>query len=81
MNRHSTEAQQSRLLERLKQGPCSTIEARHELDIVAPAPRIFELRHNRGFNIQTFWTSDINPGGKKHRVANYVLLSGKYGEK
>lgn len=80
MKSHSTEAQRTRLLERLKVKPCTTIDARHELDIISPAPRIFELRHHHGHNIQTFWTTDINPGGRKHRVANYVLLSGNYGE-
>jgi hypothetical protein len=80
MKHHSTEAQRSRLLKRLRTKPCSTIEARHELDIVSPAPRIFELRHKDRHNIQTFWTTDTNPGGRKHRVANYVLLSGQYGE-
>jgi len=54
------------------------MEARHELDIVAPAPRIFELRHNYGYNIQTFWSVELNPGGGEHRVARYVLTPGKW---
>jgi hypothetical protein len=70
----SLEAQRARLLKRLKQGPCSTVEARHQLDILGVATRIYELRHNQGFNIQRFWTREINPGGSTHRVAKYVLL-------
>lgn len=81
MKSHSLEAQRKRLLERLRKKPCSTIEARHELDIVSPAPRVFELRHKYGHNIQKTWTEAVNPGGQKHRVANYALLSGIYGEK
>lgn len=81
MKSHSLEAQRKRLLERLRKKPCSTIEARCELDIVSPAPRIHELRHGHGHNIQTFWKYDINPGGHGHRVANYVLLPGIYGGK
>jgi len=80
MKSHSTEAQCERLLKRLREKPCSTIEARHELDIVSPAPRIFELQHHHDHNIQTFWSTELNPGGERHRVANYVLLSGIYGE-
>jgi len=78
MKRHNSEVQRILLLERLKQKPCTTVEARHELDIVAPAPRIYELRHSYGLNIKTFWTTALNPGGKNHRFAKYALLPGKY---
>lgn len=70
--------QRALLLERLKQKPCSTFEARHELDIPCPAARAYELRHHGGYNIQTLWTEAINPGGGSHRVAQYVLLPGIY---
>ena len=62
-------AQRKRLIEWLRKKPCTTIEARHELDIISPAPRIYELRHNDGYNIKTIWTMAINPGGRVHRVA------------
>ena len=77
----STKAQCERLLKKLQEKPCTTLEIRHQLDILGVAPRIFELRHNDGHNIKTSWSTDINPGGKQHRFANYVLLSGHYGEK
>lgn len=71
-------AQRARLLKRLQEKPCTTMDARHELDIVSPAPRVFELRHVYGYNIQTHWSTEYNPGGSKHRVAKYVLLPGHW---
>lgn len=77
---NTLEAQRSRLLKRLQKKAATTLELRHELDILAVAPRVHELRHQFGFNIQTHWTKDRNPGGGQHRVAKYVLLAGKYKE-
>ena len=73
-------AQRLLLLRRLEKSACSTIAARHELDILAVAPRIFELRHWYGYNIQTHYTTALNPGGCTHKVAYYVLLPGQYKE-
>lgn len=77
---NSTSAQRARLLKRLQQGPCSTFEGRHALDIPCVAPRIHELRHQHGYNIQTHWVYGINPGGKSHRIAQYILFSGQFKE-
>ncbi len=75
----SANSQRARLLERLRQGPVSTLEARHKLAILGVGPRIFELRHELGFNIQTQFSIRENPGSATlHRVAEYVLLPGKY---
>lgn len=74
----STESQRMRLLEWLKKRPITTLEARHKLDILGVGPRIYELRHWFGKNIQTNWITDNNPGGGRHRVAVYTLLSGKW---
>jgi len=71
-------AQRERLLSALLDAPVSTVQARHELNILAPAPRIYELRHDHGKNIITNWIVSITPEGYKHRVAEYVLLSGKW---
>jgi len=71
-------AQRERILTRLKIEPLSTIQARHELDILAPAARVFELRHSYGYNIFTLWLSQETPCGNLHRVALYILLAGKY---
>lgn len=76
--RNSIEAQCSRLLKRLRKGPCTTIQARHEEDVFAPGPRIYDLRHKHGYNIRTNWTIARNPGGRNHRVAEYILLPGEY---
>jgi len=76
----SSAAQRARLLERLQKGSCSTVQARHELDILGVAPRIYELRHHYGFNIKMHWTKGDNPGGGSHWIAQYVLHSGKYQE-
>jgi hypothetical protein len=75
---NSTSAQRIRLLAALRKHPVSTIHARDELDIMAPAPRVFELRHNRGLNIQTHWKTEPTACGKDHLVAEYVLLPGKW---
>lgn len=78
MKQHSAKAQRARLLHRLQEKPCTTVEARHELDILGVAPRVYELRHHHGYNIQTDWTHGKNPGGGRHRVAKYVLMAGKW---
>jgi len=73
--------QRKRILRKLrKRGPegLTTIQAREQIDVFAPAPRIFELRHRQGYNIQTVWSLDINAQGNEHRVARYVLFPGKW---
>ena len=83
MNKRETalSAQRMRLLQALRAAGnygITTIQARHELNILAPAPRIFELRHHDKYNIHTIWTIEFTPEGYKHRVARYILLPGKY---
>ncbi|AUD79466.1 hypothetical protein CW740_09525 [Kangiella profundi] len=76
-----TKAQQQRLLSALEQAGVkgiTSIQARHELDIIHAPARVYELRHNLGKNIRTEWTIEANPHGGNHRVARYVLLTGKY---
>lgn len=74
----SLPAQRQRLLSWLRVKPITTIEARHELNILAPAARIFDLRYSHQLNILTFWDHGFTPEGKKHRIAKYVLLSGEF---
>ena len=78
INENSAAAQRTKLLAALRKHPVSTIHAREELDIMAPAPRVFELRHNHCLNILTHWKTEPTACGKDHRVAEYVLLSGKW---
>ncbi len=74
---HYTTAHSQRLqiLEHLQRGnSLTTQQSRLELDILSPAPRVFELR-KMGHKIITYW--DIYEGGKgEHRIARYVLLAG-----
>ena len=74
-------AQRQRLLAAFREaGSCgiTTIQARHELNIMAPAPRVFELCHDFGLNIQMIWSTETTPEGYPHRVARYVLMAGKF---
>jgi hypothetical protein len=66
--------QRMRLLEALKkQGSVSTPEARNDLDVFAPAPRILELRA-QGYRIDTVMVPIETAFGKVRKVARYVLL-------
>lgn len=58
----------------------TTIQAREQHDIMAPAARVWELRHNNGLNIVTVRTQAINAQGNSHTNARYVLLPGKWGD-
>lgn len=73
---NSAEAQRARLLDHLKTcRTITTIEARRDLDILAPAPRIFELR-KAGHEIDTVWISATTDAGVIHRVGMYILVGG-----
>jgi len=75
-NTKSTSAavQRQRILERLRLAPATTVELRQELDVLAPAPRIFELRHNYGYEIDSIRVVDETIAGHKHSVAQYALI-------
>lgn len=68
----SAAAQRQRILEHLKCGPLTTLQARKQLDIMHPAARCLELR-KRGLDIRTEWTTEYSVGGSKHRIAKYSL--------
>ena len=81
--KHNTalEAQRQRLLAALQKAGgtgITTLQARHELNVMHPGGRIHELRNDYGLNIQTIWTTDTTPEGFPHRTARYVLLPGKF---
>ena len=74
-NNTSTEAQRARLLAWLKQGPIDTISARRDLNILAPAARIIELRF-AGYPISTQRITLTDDQGRTHnRIALYFLSS------
>lgn len=65
----SARIQREKVLDALRQGPLSTLQARNELFIMSIAARIFELKQ-KGYNIATY---PLKAGSKK--IAQYVLLS------
>jgi hypothetical protein len=69
----STSSQRERLLKWLLEvGYINTQEAREQLDIQAPAPRIMELKR-QGYDIKTEKTEWLSHAGIKHKIARYVL--------
>jgi hypothetical protein len=65
--------QRKRLLERLRHGTVSTLEARRELDIMHPAARVMELR-NAGYQIDRLTVDEPSDCGRLHKVARYLLV-------
>ena len=81
MSETTVSAQRKRILDYLrKHGSATTIDIRHKLDVLAPAPRVHELRHKDNVNIKTTWDEAVNPDGGNHKVGRYVLGEGKYSE-
>lgn len=67
--------QRAAILDHLRHvGPLSTLEARRQLDVLAPAARIKELR-DFGHEIATTWAMEPTDSGRLHRVARYVLVT------
>lgn len=55
----------------------NTMQARKCLGIQHPSGRIMELR-KQGYNIVTHWSIEYDTLHQPHRIAEYVLLPGKY---
>ncbi len=75
LNANNTTATNQRaiILQALKIAPQTTISLRHDLGIMQPAPRIFELR-NLGHDIHTEIVRQETPDNISHKgVAKYVL--------
>jgi len=70
---NSTAAQRAKVLDLLRCGPKSTLQLRREGDILAPAARIWELKHRFGFDILSHRVRQATDCGKFHSVALYVL--------
>lgn len=70
---NSLEAQRRRLLEALRAGPVSTVDARRALDIMHPGGRVMELRR-KGLLIVTHYSQEPTECGRLHRVGKYVLM-------
>jgi hypothetical protein len=75
INDTSTEAQRTRLLAQLKQCAVDTLSARRDLNILAPAARVKELRQ-AGHSIQTQRMTLTDEQGRTHHgIALYYLSS------
>lgn len=70
---NSAHAQRQRLLQALRCGPVTTLQARAELDILNPACRVLELRR-QGHEIATVRVHEATDAGRLHNVAQYLLL-------
>ena len=71
---NALEAQRQRLIDWLSaHGMIGTLSARRDLDILAPAARVHELRHRYGLLIDTVWVNEPTECGRVHRVGRYVL--------
>lgn len=71
---HSTEVQRQTVLSALATGPKTTIQLRHDFDIMMPGTRIKELR-DEGYKIDTYLVKAVNPYGTEHsRIALYSLV-------
>jgi len=68
-------AQRARLLDALNVSPVTTLEARRNLDVLAPAARIFELR-KQGHAIIATRVRQKTENGVLHNVAMYSLVKG-----
>lgn len=73
---NSAHAQRNRLLEALRRGPVSTIQARRDLDIMMPGTRVHELRHRHGHTIVKVMVWEDTEAGHPHYVAKYILITG-----
>ena len=71
----STEAQVRRVGEILREHKPTTVELRDYWNIMAPAARIYTLRHELGWEIATVPETVRDVFGRPHRcVGRYVLI-------
>jgi len=72
-NNNSTHNQRLKILDWLfEKGSITTSEARKDLDIMSPAPRILELR-DAGYQIVTLRESWVSEHGIEHPIGRYIL--------
>lgn len=80
-NGNSLNAQRQRVLGALQEfggKGLSTIQLREHFDVMMPGARIFELRHDHGYNIRLIWDRDRNAQGNEHTCGRYILFPGKW---
>lgn len=75
VNDTSRNAQNARLVKRVRQGPVDTFTIMRELNICRPGARICDLR-NAGYTIHTQLITLEDEWGRKHpKIALYTLLA------
>lgn len=82
-NGNSLNAQRQKVLNALRSvggEGLSTIQLREQYDVMMPGARIFELRHEYGYNIKLIWGRDRNAQGNEHTCGRYILFPGKWQE-
>ena len=68
-------AQRRRVAEYLvRHGRASTLELQQHCGALHPPRRVFELRTELGWRIETQWRKEHDSQGRPHRVGSYVLL-------
>lgn len=71
---NSAGTQADRLMRALCSGPCTTFEARHYLEIMSPASRVYSLIHDDGCEIQMRLVKQESARGVEHTIAQYQLI-------
>lgn len=67
-------AQRRRIADYLLQhGRATTLELQTQCNALHSPRRVFELRHDFGWQIETHWQRANDPQGRLHRVGSYVL--------
>lgn len=58
----------------LKHYQATTIDLQVNCNALHPPRRVFELRHDFGWKIETQWLRAEDSQGRPHRVGSYVLM-------
>jgi hypothetical protein len=58
----------------LRHGQATTLDLQIHCNALHPPRRVFELRHDFGWEIVTHWQRAEDQQGRSHRVGSYVLL-------
>lgn len=66
--------QRALILDALRSGPLTTIQARDQLAVLSPASRVMELRR-AGYVIETRKVKAFDADGRAHRVGVYELIA------
>lgn len=75
INNTARSAQRRRVADYLlRHGRATTLELQANCNALHSPRRVFELRRDLGWQIETQWRRAHDPQGRPHRVGSYVLL-------